>query len=49
MRWMTGRVAHDDRRRQRSRCHADIRDVIADLNPVLRGWGNYFRTGRDEP
>ena len=27
------------------RCHADIRTVIADLNPVLRGWGNYFRTG----
>ena len=24
---------------------ADIRDVIADLNPLLRGWGNYFRTG----
>ena len=23
----------------------DIRDVIADLNPILRGWGNYFRTG----
>ena len=23
----------------------DIRDVIAVLNPVLRGWGNYFRTG----
>jgi group II intron reverse transcriptase/maturase len=23
----------------------DIREVIADLNPVLRGWGNYFRTG----
>jgi Group II intron, maturase-specific domain len=22
-----------------------IRDVIADLNPILRGWGNYFRTG----
>jgi RNA-directed DNA polymerase len=22
-----------------------IREVIADLNPVLRGWGNYFRTG----
>jgi Group II intron, maturase-specific domain len=19
--------------------------VIADLNPLLRGWGNYFRTG----
>jgi RNA-directed DNA polymerase len=29
----------------RRRCHEDIRDVIADLNPVLRGWGNYFRTG----
>jgi RNA-directed DNA polymerase len=24
---------------------ADIRVVIADLNPVLRGWGSYFRTG----
>ena len=23
----------------------DIRDVIKVLNPVLRGWGNYFRTG----
>jgi group II intron reverse transcriptase/maturase len=29
----------------RRRCHEDIRGVIADLNPVLRGWGNYFRTG----
>jgi group II intron reverse transcriptase/maturase len=29
----------------RSRCHADLRDVIKDLNPVVRGWGNYFRTG----
>ena len=29
----------------RRRCHEDIRDVIVDLNPVLRGWGNYFRTG----
>ena len=23
----------------------DIREPIADLNPVLRGWGNYFRSG----
>lgn len=23
----------------------DIRELIADLNPLLRGWGNYFRTG----
>ena len=29
----------------RSRCHADLREVIDDLNPVLRGWGNYFATG----
>jgi RNA-directed DNA polymerase len=29
----------------RNRVGADIRDVIADLNPILRGWGNYFRTG----
>jgi RNA-directed DNA polymerase len=29
----------------RNRAGWDIRDVIADLNPVLRGWGNYFRTG----
>ena len=29
----------------RSRCHADPRDVIAALNPVIRGWGQYFRTG----
>jgi RNA-directed DNA polymerase len=29
----------------RNRAGADIRDVIADLNPVLRGWGTYFRTG----
>jgi group II intron reverse transcriptase/maturase len=29
----------------KSRCHVDIRDVIQDLNPVIRGWGEYFRTG----
>ncbi|HYB87866.1 MAG TPA: group II intron reverse transcriptase/maturase [Streptosporangiaceae bacterium] len=29
----------------RNRVGSDIRDVIADVNPVLRGWGNYFRTG----
>jgi RNA-directed DNA polymerase len=23
----------------------DIRVIIEDLNPILRGWGNYFRTG----
>ena len=30
---------------QRGRCHADLREVIADLNPILRGWGAYFGTG----
>jgi RNA-directed DNA polymerase len=29
----------------RSRCHADLRAVIDQLNPLLRGWGNYFSTG----
>jgi RNA-directed DNA polymerase len=29
----------------RNRTGMDIRDVIADMNPILRGWGNYFRTG----
>jgi RNA-directed DNA polymerase len=23
----------------------DVRALIAELNPILRGWGNYFRTG----
>jgi RNA-directed DNA polymerase len=29
----------------RNRAGDDIRVVIADINPLLRGWGNYFRTG----
>ena len=29
----------------RGRCHADLREVIAVLNPILRGWGAYFGTG----
>jgi len=29
----------------RARVGLDIRDVIAAINPILRGWGNYFRTG----
>ena len=29
----------------RNRIGTDIREVIAELNPILRGWGNYFRTG----
>lgn len=29
----------------RNRVGRDIRDLVAVLNPILRGWGNYFRTG----
>jgi group II intron reverse transcriptase/maturase len=29
----------------RGRCHEDLRHVIKSLNPVLQGWGGYFRTG----
>ncbi len=29
----------------RGRVGTDIREVISWLNPILRGWGNYFRTG----
>jgi RNA-directed DNA polymerase len=29
----------------RRRAGMDIRDVIAAITPILRGWGNYFRTG----
>ena len=29
----------------RSRCHEDLRRVIAEVNPVLRGWAQYFATG----
>jgi RNA-directed DNA polymerase len=34
---------HD--RTGRNRAGTDIRVVIDELNPILRGWGNYFRTG----
>jgi group II intron reverse transcriptase/maturase len=27
------------------RCHQDLRAIIGELNPVLRGWGGYFGTG----
>ena len=37
-----GRELTDRRRRAGMK---DLREVIGDLNPVLVGWGNYFRTG----
>jgi RNA-directed DNA polymerase len=49
-RWPSQRAMQSIRQRvrektPRGRCHADLREVIADLNPVIRGWGQYFRTG----
>jgi group II intron reverse transcriptase/maturase len=49
-RWPSSRAMQRMRTRvraltPRSRCHEDVRGIIADLNPVLRGWGQYFRTG----
>jgi RNA-directed DNA polymerase len=36
---------HDLTSRRRWAGFKDIREVIAEVNPILRGWGNYFRTG----
>ena len=36
---------HDSTTRRRWAGLKDIREVIAEINPILRGWGNYFRTG----
>jgi RNA-directed DNA polymerase len=49
-RWPSARAMRQVRQRVRDltprrRCHEDLHDVIAQLNPVLRGWGEYFRTG----
>jgi len=50
-RWPSPRAMRRIRRRvheltgvRRTRAR-DVREIIASLNPVLRGWGNYFRTG----
>ena len=29
----------------RGACHADLRDVVKRINPILRGWGEYFKSG----
>jgi len=49
-RWPSARAMKRIRQRvkeltPRSRCQTDLREVIVQLNPVLRGWGGYFRTG----
>lgn len=49
-RWPSRRALQRIRQRvkgltSRAVCHRDLRGTIAQLNPVLRGWGTYFRTG----
>ena len=49
-RWPSDRAMRRIRQRvkavtHRGACHRPLRDTIAQLNPVLRGWGAYFRTG----
>jgi RNA-directed DNA polymerase len=49
-RWPSQRAMHRVQQRvkaltPRTVCHRDLRETIAQLNPVLRGWGAYFRTG----
>jgi group II intron reverse transcriptase/maturase len=49
-RWPSQRAMQRIRQRvkaltPRAVCHRELRDTIAQLNPVLRGWGAYFRTG----
>ena len=49
-RWPSTRAMKQIRQRvknltPRTRCHVDLREVIAQINPVLRGWGGYFKTG----
>jgi group II intron reverse transcriptase/maturase len=49
-RWPSPRAMRRIRQRvkactPRTACHRTTRETIAQLNPVLRGWGAYFRTG----
>ena len=50
-RWPSQRSMRSVRQRVKERTGRDrngvkdVRVIIADLNPILRGWGNYFRTG----
>jgi RNA-directed DNA polymerase len=49
-RWPSQRAMHRIRQRvkdltPRTACHRAMRDTLAALNPVLRGWGRYFCTG----
>jgi len=52
-RWPSPKAMKRIRRRvheltDRRQSGKDVKQIIATLNPVLRGWGNYFRTGNAE-
>src|SRR5580658_1230774 len=40
-----GLKLHPEKTRMARHSGKDVKQIIATLNPVLRGWGNYFRTG----
>jgi RNA-directed DNA polymerase len=49
-RWPSPKATRKLRNRVRECTHSkqsgkDVKRIIAELTPVLRGWGNYFRTG----
>jgi RNA-directed DNA polymerase len=49
-RWPSQRAMQRMRQRvktctARTVCHRALRETLAQLNPILRGWGGYFRTG----
>lgn len=49
-RWPSQRAMKRVRERVRQltpgwRCHQDLCGIIAQVNPVVRGWGQYFRSG----
>ena len=45
MKKLRARIREITGRRQSGK---DVKQLIVELNPVLRGWGNYFRTGNAE-
>ncbi|MEK7760039.1 MAG: group II intron reverse transcriptase/maturase, partial [Nitrospirota bacterium] len=53
-RWPSPRVMKKIRSRVHELTNArragvkDVKEIITTLNPVLRGWGNYFRTGNSD-
>ena len=47
-RWPSPKATLRDRVREltsKRQSGKDVKQIVAELTPVLRGWGNYFRTG----